>query len=86
MIMNRYRTTLLLILCAIFLAPATSWGYIGPGAGLGMIGSLLAVVGAVALALAGLVLLPVRLIMKRRRKAVAAQQDQTANDNSPSTD
>jgi len=41
--------------------------YMGPGAGLGMIGSLLAVGGALLLAFAGVVVLPLRLLLKRRR-------------------
>ena len=41
----------------------------GPGAGLGMIGSLVAVIGAVLIALLGIVILPVRMILKKRRKA-----------------
>jgi hypothetical protein len=42
--------------------------YIGPGAGLGMIGSLLAVAAAVLLGLFGLVFYPVRLILRACRK------------------
>jgi len=50
-------------------APADA--YMGPGAGLGMLGSLLAVGGALLLALTGIVVLPVRMLLKRRRKASA---------------
>ena len=60
-----------LVLIAAFFAPGTAAAYMGPGAGLGMLGSLVAVVAAVALAVFGLVLLPVRMILKRRRKASA---------------
>jgi nitrate reductase gamma subunit len=60
-----------LILVAALLAPGTAAAYMGPGAGLGMLGSLVAVVAAVALAVLGLVLLPVRMILKRRRRASA---------------
>jgi hypothetical protein len=45
--------------------------YMGPGAGLGMLGSLLAVGGALLLAITGIIVLPVRMILKRRRKAAA---------------
>jgi hypothetical protein len=48
-------------------APADA--YMGPGAGLGMLGSLLAVGGALLLAIAGIIVLPVRMVLKRRRKA-----------------
>ena len=42
--------------------------YVGPGAGLGMIGSLLAVLAAVVIGLVGLVLYPITLIRKMLRK------------------
>jgi hypothetical protein len=53
----------------ILLLPGTAAAYMGPGAGLGMLGSLVAVVAALAVAAVGLVLLPLRIIMKKRRKA-----------------
>jgi len=43
--------------------------YMGPGAGLGMLGSIVAVAGALLVAVVGLLVLPVRIILKRRRKA-----------------
>jgi len=50
-------------------APADA--YMGPGAGLGMLGSLLAVGGALLLAITGIIVLPVRMVLKRRRKAAS---------------
>ena len=59
-----------LALFAVLLAAAApAQAYMGPGAGLGMLGSLVAVIGAVAIALCGILILPVRMILKRRRKA-----------------
>ena len=58
---------LLFIVLAAAAAPA--YAYMGPGAGLGMLGSLVAVAGALLLAVFGLLVLPVRIILKRRRKA-----------------
>lgn len=63
----------ILFLLAATALPGTAAAYMGPGAGLGMLGSLVAVIAAVALAALGLVLLPVRMILKRRRKAQAAK-------------
>lgn len=57
----------LLIVLALMALPAHA--YMGPGAGLGMLGSLVAVAGALLLAVFGLLVLPVRIILKRRRKA-----------------
>jgi hypothetical protein len=49
------------------MAPSAAWAYVGPGAGLSMIGSLIAVVAAVLVAVLGLFILPVRMLLKRRR-------------------
>lgn len=69
------RPVLLLVLFAMLFAAEPAAAYMGPGAGLGMIGSLLAVVGVGLVALFGLVVLPVRLLMKRLRKAPAARTE-----------
>ena len=53
------------------LASSSAAAYMGPGAGLGMLGSLLAVGGALLLAITGIIVLPVRMVLKRRRKAAA---------------
>ncbi len=47
--------------------------YVGPGAGLGMIGSLLAVVATILIAVFGLVFYPITLIRKMLRKTKEAQ-------------
>jgi hypothetical protein len=68
--MSRFILTRLLVL-AIAAIPGTAAAYMGPGAGLGMLGSLIAVIAAVGIALLGIVLLPLRMIMKKRRKTSA---------------
>jgi hypothetical protein len=57
------------VFLAALLAAAPAAAYMGPGAGLGMLGSVLAVGGALLLALAGVVIVPVRQLIKRRRRA-----------------
>ncbi|MFN0055444.1 MAG: hypothetical protein ACKV0T_25130 [Planctomycetales bacterium] len=47
--------------------------YVGPGAGLGMIGSLLAVVAAILLGIFGLLLYPIKLLLKMKRERAASQ-------------
>jgi hypothetical protein len=59
------RTLAFLVLAA---AATPAAAYMGPGAGLGMLGSLAAVVGAVVVALLGIVVLPLRMLLRRRRK------------------
>lgn len=44
----------------------SSVAYIGPGAGLAMMGSLIGVVVALLLAVVGVIVLPIRMMMKKR--------------------
>ena len=54
------------VIVALFAAvPLLAHAYVGPGAGLGMVASLLAVVGAMLLSIVGLILWPLRLLRKR---------------------
>jgi len=69
------RVTLFLI---AILAPTAAHAYIGPGAGITAIGSVLALVGALLLAIIGLVWYPLKRVMKGRKKAQAV--DQKADD------
>ena len=53
---NLLRAALVFLAAMLFAAPASA--YMGPGAGLGMLGSLVAVIGAVLVALVGIIVLP----------------------------
>lgn len=57
-------------------------GYIGPGAGLGLLGALIGLLLAVAGALFFVVLWPVRILL-RRAKGSAAQEQFSSADESP---
>lgn len=70
--MTRTQAARLSFLLAALLAAGPAAAYMGPGAGLGMLGSLFAVIGAVLVAVLGILVLPVRMIMKKRRKAASA--------------
>ncbi|HIP79885.1 MAG TPA: hypothetical protein EYH07_15655 [Kiloniellaceae bacterium] len=59
-----------LVLSLAWTAPA--FAYIGPGAGLSLLGALWGVVAAVAAALLFLLIWPLRRLMKRRRTAPVA--------------
>lgn len=71
------RLAILAAVCAI-MVPGTALAYVGPGAGLGMIGSLIAVVGAVLVAVLGLIILPFRMLKKRRKAKVYGSQERPA--------
>jgi hypothetical protein len=57
--------------------------YVGPGAGLTLIGSVVAVAAAALLALVGLVLFPIRLAMKKARQAKADREQAAMPDIDP---
>jgi hypothetical protein len=65
------------IVIALFAAaPLMAEAYVGPGAGLGMIASLLAVVGAMLLSVVGLILWPWR-VLRKRWQAKSGARDRT---------
>ena len=65
----------------LVLYPSSAHAYLGPGAGLSMIGTLIAVVGLVILSFLGLLILPLRILIKSLRKkrdaANATRSDQS---------
>lgn len=63
----------LILLVSMVLLPNVAFAYVGPGAGLSAIGTLLAVVGAVLLAIVGFVWYPVKRLLKGRSKAKTAE-------------
>jgi len=65
---------------------ALMFAYVGPGAGLGMIGSLLAVLAAILIALLGVVLYPLMLLRNlfKRRSQSAPTSSTTATTESKS--
>ena len=54
-------------LVAVLVVAGPAAAYIGPGAGLGLVSSLVAVLAATVMALALLLVWPVRMLVKRRR-------------------
>jgi flagellar biogenesis protein FliO len=57
---------ILVVAGAIFM-PATATAYVGPGAGLSAIGSLLALIAAIVLAIVGFLWYPLKRIMNKRK-------------------
>jgi len=57
---------------AAAIAPA-AMAYIGPGAGLGVLGVVLAVLAGIGATLLGLVLLPIRMIKRRLKRSAAVK-------------
>jgi len=61
----------------VCLGPVPAAAYIGPGAGLSAIGSLLALVAAVFVFIAGFLWYPIKRLMKRRKASVAKRAGTT---------
>ncbi len=61
------RVAAALTLMVGLLAPATAFAYVGPGAGLSLLGALWALVMALGLALMFIVAWPVRSLLRKRR-------------------
>jgi uncharacterized membrane protein len=57
---------LLTALIILVLAPSVAYAYVGPGAGITAIGSLIALVGAVLLAVVGFVWFPIKRMLRAR--------------------
>lgn len=55
--------------------PGAAMAYIGPGAGLTAIGSVLAFLGVILLLVAGFVWYPVKRLLRRRRRGASVDAD-----------
>lgn len=69
----------LLVAAAVTALPATAHAYVGPGAGLTAIGTMIALVAAVVLALVGFVWYPLKRMMRNRSGASKAGTAGTAS-------
>lgn len=74
------QTKLAAVTACFVLFPGAAMAYVGPGAGLGAIGALLALIGTLFLALLGFVWYPVKRALKRR----SAQPEEAPASDQPS--
>ena len=63
-----------LVMYWAWFTPVAAHAYIGPGAGLSALGSLLALLGAVLLIVVGFIWYPVKRVIRRWKAARAAQE------------
>jgi hypothetical protein len=63
--------TLVILLLAF--ASGTVEAYVGPGAGISVLGSLLGILATILVAIGAIIFWPVRKLMKRRKAASAAE-------------
>jgi hypothetical protein len=62
------------LLAALALTPTFAFAYVGPGLGLGAIGSALSLIGAVFLGIVGFLWYPIKRLLKMFRKAKASDE------------
>ena len=67
------RKILYLVLVASLTIPECAQAYIGPGAGVSAIGTVLALFGAVIMAIAGFIWYPIKRLLARFRKKGARE-------------
>src|SRR5690606_22873075 len=89
--MNRSLNLVLIIssiACATLLLPHTADAYVGPGAGLSLLGALWALIVAIAAALASIIAWPIRRMRRRKReeRELAAAKERGDDSAKPSTD
>ncbi len=66
------------VLALILGQPATSFAYVGPGAGLSIIGSLLAFFAAIVVGIFGFLWFPIRRILRKRKQVTERNPEETA--------
>jgi nicotinamide riboside transporter PnuC len=61
------------VLLILLAAPATA--YIGPGAGISVLGSLLGILATIVVAIGAIVMWPLRKLLKKKRQKSAPEQE-----------
>jgi len=69
----------LAILILLTVSPA-ALAYIGPGAGISVLGSLLGILGTIVVAIGAIIFWPVRKFLKRKKQAKGATIDESVSD------
>lgn len=68
------KTTLILVAAWLLVLPATADAYIGPGAGITAIGSVIAFLGAVFFAIVGFIWYPIKRLLRAVRGKDGARE------------
>ena len=71
---------------AAFLAPGPAFAYVGPGAGLGAIGTVLALVGAILLGIVGFIWYPVKRLLRGKNTPESEEIEEGADKMSAAAD
>jgi hypothetical protein len=81
---NKARRAVAFCLATIYFAiiPASALAYVGPGAGLSIIGSVLALFAAIIVAIFGFLFFPIRRMMRKRKQRAALKASKNSPDDS----
>lgn len=71
------KSTKRLVLAALLLHPIIASAYVGPGAGLGAIGTVLALIGAVLLGIVGFIWYPVKKLIAGKKSRKQREESHT---------
>lgn len=58
---------LILLVCMLLVPVTTALAYVGPGAGISVLGSLLSILATIVVAIGAIIFWPLRKFMKRRK-------------------
>jgi hypothetical protein len=75
--MNNHKLSLMSVAVSTLSFPTFAAAYIGPGLGLSAIGSLLALLAAIIVAIFGFLWYPIKRIMKKNEKGKQPEDTQT---------
>lgn len=67
----------LLVMAATVLLSTPAMAYIGPGAGISVLGSLLGILATIVVAIGAIVMWPLRKALKKRRQASSGTEEST---------
>jgi hypothetical protein len=76
---NRFKVSTAVFLAATISAPAEA--YVGPGAGLGAVGTVIALFGAILLGIVGFIWYPIKRLLNRNKSAHPETADSDALEN-----
>ena len=68
----------------LLLASGGAIAYVGPGAGISVLGSLLGILVTIGVALLAIIMWPIRKMMKKRKAANNSETDETIDTNEQS--
>ena len=73
-------TKALILIMIILVSSESAHAYIGPGAGVTMLGALWGVILAIVFAVGGLLIWPIRALMHRRKQTKSIEKDSDSAD------